>query len=136
MSFEDEESSLDLRGQGLYPGEAPNALKIEIMMERYSWCHSTSRAALKETFQRHLDLGIETLVLTPDEWTSFIVVTSSCRRPSGRTGESLVEPDSDPKNDVFTDDKARIHQALTLQQPPKMAVARGAGVESVLGRLR
>ena len=53
-----------------------------------------------------------------------------------RSGRHIDTP-SERKSAVFTDDKALIRQALKdFRELRKLAVARGAEVESVLGRLR
>ena len=66
VSFEDEEWWLDLRGQDYLRAHA-DALKKGIMIERIFLVPFDKQAALKDTFQHHLDLGIEAFVLTPDE---------------------------------------------------------------------
>lgn len=136
VSYQDEEWWLGVNGQE-YLRAHEEALSRGITIERIFLVPLDKRFALKETFRRHLALGIETFVLAPDDvdelyCRDFVVFDDLLLR----TGQPPVHPESDRKRVAFTDDKAFIRQALKdFRSLRKIAVARGADVEAVLGRL-
>jgi transcriptional regulator with XRE-family HTH domain len=136
VSYQDEEWWLGPKGQN-YLQAHDEALSRGIKITRIFLVPLDKQGALEGIFQRHLDLEIETFVLAADEVndllrSDFVVYDDQLLR----TGRPLPTP-SEWKSAVFTDDKALIRQALKdFRELRKLAVARGADVESVLGRLR
>ena len=136
VSYQDEEWWLGSQGQNYLRVHA-EALTRGIRIARVFLVPLDRQVALTRTFQSHLDLRIETFVLDPDDVnellrSDFVVYDDLLLR----TGRPIDTP-SERKGAVFTDDKALIRQALKdFRELRKLAVARGADVESVLGRLR
>lgn len=84
----------------------------DVRMTRIFLVREEALESLRPTFERHVELGIETYVLMPDQvneyyWRDFVVYDDVLLRTA-----AVTDPTTDRKTAEFTDDPGRIAQAL------------------------